>query len=207
MKTLITSAVLNCLFAGFIFSQEADTQIATPVKPESGKEFELIKAVPQGEQRRLERQKHFLERQNLDKRNFSPVILKDLEDLYQVANIKAKTSEATSSLEKIIADSRFEKTNRYGCALIYLATIPGVANAESLLKKAAEQYSDCWYGDGVNVGAYALYLLGDYYHGLANREAAKKYFKELKTKFPDAIGHAGQILADNIPAEYAEGSL
>lgn len=198
MKTLITSAVLTLLVVNFAVSQEADQ----PLKPEAGKEFELIKAVPQGEQRRLERKKYFLERQSQDRANFSPLILRELEDVYQIANLKAKTPEAQASLEKLIQDPRFEKTNRYGCALIYLATIPGVINDEELLKKAIDEYSDCWYGDGVNVGAYATYLLGDYYHGLANKERAKQYFSQLKTKFPDAIGHAGQILADKIPSEY-----
>ena len=205
MKTFIASAVLSLLAAQFAFSQETEPSSAQPLKPEAGKEFELIKAVPQGEQRRMERQKHYLERLGQDRSNFSPALLKELEDLYQVANIKAKSPEARASLETLIQDARFEKTNRYGCALIYLATIPGVMNVEELLKKAIAQYSDCWYGDGVNVGGYATYLLADYYHGLANKEAAKQYFSQLKTKYPDAIGHAGQMLADKIPSEYAEG--
>ncbi len=205
MKTLIASAVLSLLAVHFAFSQETDSSSVQPLKPEAGKEFELIKAVPQGEQRRMERQKHYLERVAQDRANFSPVILKELEDLYQVGNLKPKSPEARASLEKLIQDSRFEKTNRYGCALIYLATIPGVMNVEDLLKKAIAEYSDCWYGDGVNIGGYATYLLADYYHDLDNKEAAKKYFSQLKTKYPDAIGHAGQMLADKIPSEYTEG--
>ena len=203
MKKFITFAVLTLSTVNFVFSQETDSS-TQPLKPESGKEFELIKPVSQGEERRLERQKHFLVRQSQDRANFSPVLLRELEDLYQIANIQSKTPEAKAGLEKLIKDSRFEKTNRFGCALIYLATISGTMNVEELLKKAVEEYSDCWYGDGVNVGAYATYLLGGYYHGLANKEAAKQCFSQLKTKYPDAIGHAGQILVDKIPSEYTE---
>lgn len=199
-----TSTIVRVTCALLVSILSAHSEEKKPLSPEPGKEFSLISAVPGGEARRLERQQKFLDRQSQDKRTFSAAILKEIEDLYQSQNLKKNSSEAKTSLEKLVNDSRFEKSNRVGCALVYLATTDNPEKVEDRLKLAIEKYSDCWYGDGVNVGALARLRLGEYYYRNGKKDEANKLFKELKQNYSDAIGHAGEILVDTIPSGMAE---
>lgn len=183
----------------FLFAANAGDESIVPLKPEPGKEFQMISATPQGEQRRIERQKHFLERQAKDRKMFDSFTLREIEDLYQTQNTDKNSAQSRLNLEKIISDPRFENANRVGCALLYLATMENPEKVEERLKLAIEKYSDSWYGSGVNVGAYARFKLGMYYWRNGEKEKASKLFNEIRTDYPDATGHAGEILTEKIP--------
>ena len=123
--------------------------------------------------------------------------LQEAEALYQVANKNWRTPEAKQSLEQMVA--KYPNVNRTGCAVLYLAQYSRGEEQERLLKEAIEKYGDCFYGNGVQVGAYARLLLGGYYQQNGKEDLAKQQFDELRQKFPDAIGHRGEPLVAKLP--------
>jgi len=121
---------------------------------------------------------------------------REIEALYQVANRKWRSQEGKDSLKQLI--EKFDKANRTGCALLYLGQMSQGKEREEYLQKAIDGFSDCYYGDGVQVGAYARYYLGYYYKKSGQEKKAEELFKEIKSKYPDAINHKGRFLAELI---------
>jgi len=141
----------------------------------------------------------FDSRNAADRSKHTPDELRDAENLYQVANQKWGTPEATESLQAMI--KKYPDINRTGCAVLYVAqTSKGDERAKSL-QDCIERYSDCMYGDGVQVGAYARYILMMDARESGDTKKADQLASELKTKFPDAIDHSGNLLTDSLKAE------
>ncbi len=140
------------------------------------------------EQRRLAK-----ERMRRDSATYSRDELREIEELYQVANKQWRSEEGKQSLRKLI--DKYDKANRTGCALLYLGQMGEGAEKENYLKQAITGFSDCFYGDGVQVGAYARYCLALYYKGTGNETQMNKLFKELRELYPDAIDHKGNPLS------------
>jgi TolA-binding protein len=135
-------------------------------------------------------------RQDLQKHNRAQ--LGEAEQLYQVANKNWRSDEAKQSLQQMV--EKFPDVNRTGCAVLYLGQMSEGEERERLLKDAAEKYGDCYYGNGVQVGAYARFLLAHYYRETGKADEAKQLFDEIRTKYPDAIDHRGRSLVAQIPA-------
>ena len=136
------------------------------------------------------------ERMRKDAEIYSPDELKEIEKLYQVANRQWRTEEGKESLKELI--KKYDKANRTGCALLYLGQMSKGEERENYLKQAIDHFSDCFYGDGVQVGAYARFYLAYYYKDSGEKDKADKLFAELKTQYPDAIDHKGRLLRDLI---------
>ena len=136
------------------------------------------------------------ERMRKDSANYSRTQLQEIEALYQVANKKWRTEEGKNSLKKMI--TKYDKANRTGCALLYLGQMSKGKEREEYLKKAINGFSDCFYGNGVQVGAYARYYLAYYYKENGQKEEAKEMFREITSKYPNAVNHKGRFLADLI---------
>jgi hypothetical protein len=66
------------------------------------------------------------------------------------------------------------------------------------LQNCIDEYNDCFYGDGVQVGVYARFLLAQDYKSQGDMEKAKALFDEIKSKYADAIDHGGNLLVKNI---------
>lgn len=132
------------------------------------------------------------ERMVKDREVYNEQQLREIETLYQVANKSWNSPEAKACLEKLT--QTYTKANRTGCAVLYLAQMSQGETQEKLLKEAVEKYSDCWYGDGVQVGAYARFYLIQYYNQAQKTQEADKLIRELQEKYPDAIDHKGQPL-------------
>jgi TolA-binding protein len=113
-----------------------------------------------------------------------------------VANKNWRSEEAKKSLEELL--KKYPDTNRTGCAVLYMAQWSEGEEREKRLKEAMGKFDDCFYGNGVQVGAYARYLLGYYYLDKGEKEKAKTLFNEILEKYPDAIGHDGESLAEKI---------
>ena len=111
-----------------------------------------------------------------------------------------RSPEAIQNLKLIINNEEYARANRTGCALLYLAQV-SERDKEKYLKAAIEKHSDCWYGDGVQVGAYARFHLAFHYHRLGKQEQAEALFEEIRRRYPDAVDHRGRRLADSIPSE------
>ena len=146
------------------------------------------------EQRLNEQRMKARERMRKDSSVYSRDQLREIESLYQVANKKWRSQEGKDSLKKLI--EKFDKANRTGCALLYLGQMSKGKEREEYLHEAIEGFGDCYYGDGVQVGAYARYYLAYYYKENAQEKKAEKLFEEIKGKYPDAINHKGRFLSD-----------
>jgi outer membrane murein-binding lipoprotein Lpp len=128
-----------------------------------------------------------------DHDNHSAAELQVIEKLYQIANRSWQTPEAVDSLKKLVA--AHPGTNRTGCAYLYLGQMSVGAEKERYLKTAIADYSDSWYGDGVQVGAYARFQLAFHYRQTARDSEARQLFAELRKDYPDAVDHAGKLLS------------
>lgn len=137
-------------------------------------------------------------RMQRDLRKYNRQKLGEAEQLYQVANKNWRSDEAKQSLRQMI--ERFPDINRTGCAVLYLGQYAEGEERERLLKDAAEKYGDCFYGDGVQVGPYARFLLALYYKDNDQADKATALFEEIRKKFPDAVDHRGNSLVAQIPA-------
>jgi hypothetical protein len=140
--------------------------------------------------------RQFDERMKRDVQVFTEDQLKEVENLYQVGNRNWNTPEARTSLEQVVA--KYSSANRAGCALLYLGQWSEGEQREAYLKEAIERHGDCWYGDGVQVGAMGRYWLGMYYRQLGQSEKANQLFQQIRTEYPDAINHQGVTLVDLI---------
>ena len=117
----------------------------------------------------------------------------EMEKLYQSWSVKkGKEKHAIA----ITMQRRFPKSNRTGCAMLYLAQDNARQKRVDLLKQVIQNYGDCWYGNGVQVGAMARYLLFKTLMETGKQEEAEKYREELKTSCPDAIDHTGKRLSE-----------
>lgn len=133
-------------------------------------------------------------RMQADLKTYSRKQLSEIEALYKSRGQKWKIKQ--KNLELLIA--KFPKANRAGCAMLYLGRSNKGAIQEKKLKQAIEEYSDCFYGDGTQVGPYAKFCLAMAYLKSKKKVQAVALFNEIKTKFPDAINHRGRNLASII---------
>jgi len=136
------------------------------------------------------------ERMRKDSKIYTKEQRQEIEKLYQVANRKWRTDEGKESLEKLIKN--FDKANRTGCALLYLGQMSQGLQRENYLQRAIADFSDCYYGDGVQVGPYARFYLAYHYKEKKKEKRAADLFKEIATKYPDAIDHKGKLLSEII---------
>jgi predicted Zn-dependent protease len=133
------------------------------------------------------------ERMRRDAETFTPQQLREIESLYQVANQNWQTETARKSLRKLV--EKYTKANRTGCAVLYLGQMSEGDAQISYLKRAIADHSDCFYGDGVQVGAFARLLLAQVYLKNNAPEKAQPLLDEIRKNYPDAIDHDGRPLA------------
>ena len=141
----------------------------------------------------------FLKRTAQDQGKYPPQQLRDAEQLYQVANQKWGTPEAKESLQTMI--QKYPDFNRTGCAMLYLAQMSHGDERVQYLQDCIDKYNDCFYGDGVQVGAYARFLLAEDYKSQGEKEKAEALFNEIKAQYADAIDHRGNLLVDSLKAD------
>jgi len=96
----------------------------------------------------------------------------------------------------------FPKHNRTGCAALYVAQIYLAAHenehAEKFLRQAIEQYPTCRYGDGVQVGAYATYMLAELMLQQGRTQEGEKLRRQIVDQYPQAVDHRGRPLVSLI---------
>jgi len=160
--------------------------LALPAKSES-----------QTKNRSADFRKRFEARCEQDRTTYTQQERKEIESLYQIANKQWRSHEAQVSLKKLI--DKYAKANRTGCALLYLGQMASGEEKEKYLKKAIDNFGDCWYGSGVQVGAYARFHLANFYQQSGKNVEASALFGEIRKNYPDAIDHKGHLLVDMIP--------
>ena len=148
------------------------------------------------EQMRVDQKNKARARMRKDREIYSSEELREIESLYQVANKNWRTDKAKGkeSLLKMVA--KYDKANRTGCALLYIGQMSKGEERESYLKQAIEGFGDCFYGDGVQVGAYARYYLAYYYKETGDKKRAATLFGEIRKDYPNAINHKGRPLSE-----------
>ena len=138
-------------------------------------------------------------RMNADYKIYLNDDLEKVEKLYQTVAKEWNSDACRESLKKLLAE--YPKANRTGCTILYLAQMMGEGDERTaLLQKAIEDYGDCYYGNGVNVGIYAKYHLVFHYARIGEREKAISLAEEIKSQFPDALDHGGRLLVPIIDA-------
>lgn len=135
-------------------------------------------------------------RMRKDSEVYSRDELREIERLYQVANKQWKSQEGKDSLMALI--KKYDQANRTGCALLYLGQMSKGEEREKYLKQAIADFSDCFYGDGVQVGAYARYYLAYHYKESGDEKKATELFEEISALYPNAINHKGKLLSSLI---------
>ena len=131
-----------------------------------------------------------------DRKKHTQQELDEAENLYQVANHKFGTPEAKESLQKMI--EKYSDLDRTGCAVLYLAQMSQGDERAQHLQECIDQYNDCFYGDGAQVGALARFFLAQDYQSHGDTQKAQALFDEIKTKYPGAIDHSGNLLVNSI---------
>jgi hypothetical protein len=156
-----------------------------------------IKGKLQADAGRATRRKQFETRAAADRARYSREDLQEIERLYQVANRQWQSEEARESLKKLVSD--YKHANRTGCALLYLGQMTEGEESINYLTAAMEHHGDCWYGDGVQVGAYARHYLAARFRQQGDDASADALLDEIRNEFPDAVDHKGNLLRNVLP--------
>ncbi len=128
---------------------------------------------------------------------FTPEQLRAIEALYQKASGMQRGTAREQELRRLV--ETYPASNRAGCARLYLAQDASSPNAAvAAFEEAIARSPDCFYGDGVQVGAYARYLLGRLYQRTGRDGEAARVFGEIRTSFPGAVDHDGRPLVELI---------
>jgi DNA repair exonuclease SbcCD ATPase subunit len=161
--------------------------------------LEPLKAQQSVENRRKALREKFEKQMSRDQAKYSPEQLREAENLYQVANQKWGSAEATESLQAMI--KKYPDINRTGCAVLYVGQRSEGEQRVKYLRDCIEKYNDCFYGDGVQVGVYARFLLAEYYKSKGQTNDAEQLFNEIRTKYPEAVDHSGRLLVESIKTQ------
>lgn len=132
-----------------------------------------------------------------DSRVVSARDMNDLEQTYQLANRNPRTPEAIEALKKVI--EKYPKSNRAGCAALYLGRWTKGEEQELYLKQAIDQYSKSYYLDGTSVGGSARLILGTIYKQAGKETEANKLFEQVRKNYADAQDHTGALIVEQLP--------
>lgn len=191
MHKLITGILLLLVIAGIAW-----LMLLTQHIMQLEKQLGPVIARQSMENRQNALHEKFAKRFAQDQQKYSQDQLREAEQLYQVANQKWGTPEAISSLQAMI--SKYPDLDRTGCAVLYLADLSKGADRARYLQDCVVKYNDCFYGDGVQVGAYARFLLAQDYKNNGDTGKAAALLREIKSNYPDAVDHRGNLLVDNL---------
>ena len=161
--------------------------------------LEKLLAPLQADAQRKALREQFERRVDQDEKKYSSSQLFEAENLYQTMNKQWRSPEGREALEQLV--KKYPDINRTGCAELYLGQVSEGVEKVQHLQTAIEKHSDCMYGDGVQVGAYARYLLALCYKEKGDDARANSLFDEIRKDFPYAVDHEGKSLEEQIPRE------
>jgi hypothetical protein len=136
------------------------------------------------------------ERMRQDRAIYSADDLRKLEELYQSANKNLRGPGAKAILQRVVQE--YPKSNRAGCAVLYLAQLSSGAEREGYPKTAIELHGDTWYLDGMQVGAAARVHLATFYAAGGRLAEARSLAKDVVDNFPGAVDHNGRPLVETL---------
>ena len=193
--------------AGCNVTREKDTQEAKQLKAQVAalekRMSEMEKLLPpKGQVEQEERQRAYRERfdrrRELDRKKYTQEQMTEAEAIYiqAVSSSNWGSPEHLKALKQLL--EKFPEANRTGCALLdWGESAPGPESVK-YFEDCIHQHNDCYYGDGVQVGAYARLSLANYYNRTGENQKAVALFKEIKDNYSDSIDHCGRLLIDLI---------
>ena len=131
-----------------------------------------------------------------DKATYGEDTFREIERIYQAY----ASSNEVETVELETLREKYPDANRTGCAVMYAGQRARL-EGEKWFRLAIEKSSDCYYGDGACVGAYARYCLAGLCKRSGKSEEAKKLIAEIKTQYPDAITHRGRLFFEILKDE------
>ena len=201
MKKIVWALVLMCLAP---IARADDDQAKTIAELQAKvaslekrvAELEKMLAPMQADARQRALRSLFEKRMEQDAKKYKPDQLREAEQMYQVMNKNWRSDEGKAALAKMI--EKYPDVNRTGCAELYLGQVSDGDDKVQHLQTAIDKHSDCIYGDGVQVGAYARYLLALYYKQQSDNAKANSLFDQIRKDYPDAIDHSGRLLEEQM---------
>ena len=163
------------------------------------KQLKPVKAQQVMDSRQKALREKFMQRYAQDRQKYTPEQLSDAENLMRIGDQKWGSPEAVEACQAMV--KKYPGSDRAGCAMLYLADMSKGDDRAKYLQDCIDQYNDCFYGDGVQVGAYARFLLAEDYQSNGETEKAKALYDEIKANYADAIDHSGKLLVESIEAE------
>ena len=145
------------------------------------------------ERQREENQTKARNRAAQDSRHYKPDELAEIESLYQVANKNWRTAEAKTSLTTLL--SNFDKSNRTGCATLYMGQMSEGKERIEYLTRAVEKFSDCYYLNGCQVGGYGRYVLALTLWESGEKDKARALLGGVRTKSKDTTDHKNRPMS------------
>ena len=136
--------------------------------------------------------KKIVARTQVDRDLYGQDGLREIERLYAAY---ARSREVEDDNLKALIE-KYPKANRTGCAVMYAGQRSRGADDGKWFRQAIENHSDCLYGDGAQVGAYARFYLAGLLHQKGKADEAKTLRDEILKLYPDAVTHRGQRMAD-----------
>ena len=159
---------------------------------------EVKEPEPIDREERQELREDAFKRWNKDTKRLSDTELEKLEELYQNGNKNYRKDRqvARASFRELVANKDYQKTNRIGCAYLYLGQLTRGEERAEYLDKAIKDYSDSWYLNGVQVGGWARFLRLFDLRAAGEERKAKKLEEEIRKKYKKAITHSGKRLVE-----------
>jgi hypothetical protein len=205
-NSIITVVLLSALAANSSLFAQANADDFAQLKrrvsdlekqlQEISRLVEPLKAQQAADNRRKALRTKFERRMAQDQDKYSPDQVRNAEQLMGVADQKWGSPEANESCQTII--KKYSEANRAGCAMLYVAQRSEGDERARYLKECVEKYNDCFYGDGVQVGACARFLLAADYRNAGDDKKAATLYSKIKANYAEAIDHGGSLLVDNI---------
>ena len=190
-KTIVLLSIVAALFAiALVFEAVQIHRMSQTLAP--------LKAQQASAERQGPLHDRYMKRLAQDQGKYSQQQLREAEQLYLVGNRKWGTPEAIASLKTVV--QKYPGINFTGEAELNLAQMSQGDERDQYLQDCIDNYSDCFYDDGVLVGAYARFLLAEDLQNNGEREKAEALFSEIKSEYPGAIDHAGNLLVDDLKA-------
>jgi hypothetical protein len=116
--------------------------------------------------------------------------------MYQAAGRDWRSAEAKQNVRTMSA--KYPKFNRTGCAIMYLGQMAEGEERVRYLSEAIAKHGDCYFGNGVQVGSFARYLLGHAYLDQGKDVEARKLFDVVLKARRHDIGNPVDWLKTNI---------
>ncbi len=132
-----------------------------------------------------------------DRKRFSQQELSEIGLLYHAQDRTLNIEEARTNLRVLL--EKFPSSNRAGCAVVCLGQASRGDEQIAYYRLAISDYTDCYFGDGVQVGALARFLLGKVRQTSGRVDEARALYAEIRRNYPESVDHDGRLLLKKLP--------